>query len=111
MPNDSTSTPQGAMISSDLKKMLVPVVVTLALSLGGSWFAAQQSQSEIRFQTQANKEAIAVNAAAIKANSDALNQIVISLAKFSEAQSRLAEDVKQIQSDQRINNAQMNRQR
>lgn len=109
MPND-TSTPQNAaLISSDLKKMLVPIAITLVLSLGGSWFTTQQSQSEVRFQTVANKEQIAALIQADKAQSESINQIVISMARFSESQARIAADLKQLQDDQRANNAQMNR--
>lgn len=110
-PHNEIGTKGGGLISEELKKMLVPIVITLVISFGGSWYANQQSQAELRYQTQANKEAIAVNLAAIKANSEAINQVVISMARFSEAQSRIAEDLKRLQDDQRMNNAQMNRQR
>ena len=91
----------GALLSSDLKKMLVIPVATMAAAFIVAWFTAQQSQSEIRFQTAANKEALAVNSAAIKANADAINQLVISMARYSEAQARIAEDMKLLQADQR----------
>lgn len=99
------------LVSNDLKKMLIPIAITLLISFGGSWYAAQQSQGEIRFKTDANKEAIAQNAANIKQLADAQNQIVIQMARFSEAQARIAEDLKQLQQDQRNNNFQMNRQK
>lgn len=101
----------GGLISPELKKMLVPFLLMLAVSFGGSWFAAQRSQDEVSFKTDANKEAIAQNAANIKQLADAQNQIVIQMARFSEAQTRIAEDLKQLQQDQRNNNFQMNRQR
>ncbi len=98
----------GALAAGEYKKMLIPIAITLLVNFGINYIAREQSQAELQFETKANKEAIAVNAANVKANSDALNQIVISMARFSEAQSRIAQDLKQLQDDQRYNNQRMN---
>ena len=111
MPQNFSTPQTGDLISPELKKMLVPICVTLLLSFGGSWYASNQSQGEIRFQTQANKEAIAAQGEIIKADREALNQLVISMARFSETQTRIAQDLKDLQTEQRNNNSQMNRQR
>lgn len=101
----------GGLVSNDFKKMLVPIVITLAISFSGSWFAAQQSQRELLFKTEANKEAITSAVANIKQLAEAQSQLVTQMAVSSDNQKRIAEDLKQLQQDQRNNNFQMNRQK
>ncbi|HXG83173.1 MAG TPA: hypothetical protein VNI84_04010 [Pyrinomonadaceae bacterium] len=101
---DSIQTPpNGTLVSNDLKKMLVVPAMTLIVAVVVAWYAAQQSQSELRFQSAANKEQIQTNAAAIKANSDAVNLLVISTARNADTMARLAEDLKEWQLEQRAN--------
>lgn len=106
MPTDNPTTPanaNGALISSDLKKMLLVPVLALFGSFGVSYFTTQRSLDQVDFQTQANKEQIAANAVAIKANAEATNQLVVSMARTSEALTRVAADLKEIQLEMRSN--------
>ncbi len=106
MPNDTTpSSANGALISNDLKKMLLVPVLALVGSFGVSYFTTQRSLDQIAFQTSANKEQIVANALAIKANADATNQLVISMARTSESLTRVASDLKEIQVEMRTNGA------
>lgn len=79
------------------------MVFGLVIILGTFLWNANSGQSHITFQTEANQKAIEVNAANIKANADAMNNFLIALTKLSEAQNRLAEDVKNMQQIQQKN--------
>jgi hypothetical protein len=101
MADSIQTSPNGALVSNDLKKLLIVPAMTLIIAVVVAWYAAQQSQSELRFQSAANKEQIQINAAAIKANSDAVNLLVISTARNADTMTRLAEDFKEWQLEQR----------
>jgi hypothetical protein len=106
MPNDITPNhTNGALISNDLKKMLLVPVMALVGSFGVSYFTTQRQLDQLEFQAQVNKENITANAAGIKANAEATNQLVISMARTSEALTRVASDLKEIQIEMRTNNS------
>ncbi len=107
MPNETTPHhTDGALISNDLKKMLLVPVLALVGSFGVSYFTTQRSLDQLAFQVQANKEQVAANAAVAKANAEATNQLVISMARTSEALTRVASDLKEIQLELRTNGSQ-----
>ena len=103
---ENTSPP--TLVSADLKKMLIVPAMTLFVAGVVAWYAAQSSLTELRFQAQTNKENIGINAGNIKSQGEAINQIVISIARISENQARIASDVKDIQLQMR---EQLNRQK
>ena len=102
MPNDTTPLhTNGTLISNDLKKMLLVPALTLVGAFGVSYFTTQRAQDQLEFQTQANKEAAIANAAAIKTNAEAINQVVISMARTTESLTRLASDQRDLQQELR----------
>ncbi len=104
MPNDTTPpTANGALISNDLKKMLFVPVIALIGSFGISYFTTQRSIDHLAYQMQTNKEIAIANSVAIKEGAEATNQLVISQARTSEALTRVAADLKEIQIDMRNN--------
>lgn len=108
MPNDTASA--SPLISSDLKKMLIVPALTLLIAVAVAWFAAQGSQSELRFKVESLEKKDSATEASIKANTDAINQMVITMARNADAMTRLAEDLKVLTEEQR-RNWQMNRQK
>ncbi len=106
MPNDTTPHhTNGALISNDLKKMLLVPVLALVGSFGISYFTTQRQLDQLEFNAVVNKENIAANSLAIKANAEATNQLVISMARTSEALTRVASDLKEIQVEMRTSGA------
>ncbi len=101
MPNDTPNNPPPALISGDLKKLLIVPAMTLIIAVVVAWYAAQQSQSEIRYRVETLEKNEAATQASIKAIGDAQNQIVITMARNADAITRIAEDLKAVQTEQR----------
>lgn len=81
--------------------MLVVPIITMVVTVLIAWFAAQQSQSELRYKVETLEKNENTTATERKANADAINQLVITMTKISEAQARMASDLKDLQDEQR----------
>jgi hypothetical protein len=104
MANDTQNHSPAApapLISGDLKKMLVIPLLTMIGAVIIAWFAAQQSQNEMRFKVETLEKNDVAMQQNLKAIIEAQTQFAIAMARFSENQTRLAEDMRGIQADQR----------
>lgn len=90
-------------MADNFKKFLPSAIFGVVIILGTFFWNANSGQSQLAFQTEANRKAIEQNAENTKQNAENLNQFLIALTKLSEAQNRLAEDVKAIQQQQQRN--------
>ncbi len=101
MPNDTPNNPPNTLISGDLKKLLIVPAMTMIIAVVVAWYAAQQSQSELRYRVETMEKNEAATQASIKVIGDAQNQIVITMARNADALARIAEDLKSVQVEQR----------
>lgn len=97
----------GDSMGENFKKFVPSMVFGVVVILGTFFWNANSGQSQLAFQTEANRKAIEANAENIKANAETMNQFLIAITKLSEAQNRLAEDVKAIQAQQQRNTEMM----
>ncbi len=78
--------------------------MTMIIAVVVAWYAAQQSQSELRYRVETLEKNEAATGASIKAIGEAQNQIVITMARNADALARIAEDLRRLQDEQRSAN-------
>lgn len=91
--------PGAGLISEDFKKMLIIPAITLILNFAYSWYASQAANGKMEYRIETLEKNEAAAQASVKANADALNQLVIQTARSAEAMSRLAQDTRDNQAD------------
>lgn len=101
--NTESSARPGDSMADNFKKFVPSMVFGIVIILGTFLWNANSGQSHIAFQVEANQKAIEQNAANIKVNAETMNNFLIAITKLSEAQNRLAEDVKSLQAQQQRN--------
>ena len=99
-------------MAENFKKYVPAAVFAVFVILASYVWTQNNGQSQLVFQVNQNQKVIEQLAANNKANADTMNQFLIMLTKQSEAQNRLAEDLKAVQQNQqRINDAMLDRKR
>ena len=86
-----------------LKKQAVAVVFAALWAFYTFVWNSHDSVRDLKYQVDTNTKAIEKLQIADKEQADTQNQFLIALTKVSEAQNRLAQDVKDIQEQQRKN--------